>query len=388
MGIPFVDLKTQMNRINSVLRANLDAVLDHCQFVNGPEITRLEQELASFCGVRHAVGCASGTDALLMALMAKGVGPGDAVFVPAFTFYATAEVVSLLGATPVFVDIDPMTYNMDPVGLERAIRSLVENYPGLHPLPQVAGLTPRGIISVDLYGQAAYYTAIATMAEKYDLFLVEDAAQSFGGEQNGRKCCSFGDIACTSFFPAKPLGGYGDGGMCFTNDEGMDEILRSLRNHGMGRERYEHVRLGLNGRLDTLQAAILLAKFTIFPSEISLRQAVAERYDALFKDAPGLSLPTVLPGNRSAWAQYTLLADSHERRTAIMDRLKSAEIPVAIHYPMPLHLQPVFAPLGYGKGSLPVCEDMAQRVFSLPMHPYLSQEDQETIAHALVEISG
>jgi dTDP-4-amino-4,6-dideoxygalactose transaminase len=383
MGIPFVDLKSQMNRIEGALRANMDAVLGHCQFVNGPEIARLEQELAAFCGAKHAIGCASGTDALLMALMAKDVGPGDAVFVPAFTFYATAEVVSLLGATPVFVDIDPVTYNMDPVSLERAIRALSENNPGLHPLPQVAGLTPRGIIAVDLYGQAAHYPALVAMAKKYGLFLVEDAAQSFGGEQNGRKCCSFGDIACTSFFPAKPLGGYGDGGMCFTDDEGLDEILRSLRNHGMGRERYEHVRLGLNGRLDTLQAAILLAKFTIFPEEIGLRQAVADRYNALFQDAPGLGLPTVLRGNRSAWAQYTLLADTPERRTAIMDRLKTAGIPVAIHYPMPLHRQPVFAPLGYGPGSLPVCEDAAQRVFSLPMHPYLSADDQTTVAKAV-----
>lgn len=383
MGIPFVDLKSQMNRIDGLLRANLDAALNHCQFVNGPEITRLEQELAAFCGAKHAVGCASGTDALLMALMAKGVGPGDAVFVPAFTFYATAEVVALLGATPVFVDIDPVTYNLDPAGLERAIRAVAENNPGLHPLPTVSGLTPRGIIAVDLYGQAADYAAISVLAKKHGLFLVEDAAQSFGGEQNGRKCCAFGNVACTSFFPAKPLGGYGDGGMCFTDDEGLDEILRSLRNHGMGRERYEHVRLGLNGRLDTLQAAILLAKFTIFPEEIGLRQAVADRYDALFKDAPGLALPTVLPGNRSAWAQYTLLAETPERRTRILDGLKAAGIPVAIHYPMPLHRQPVFAPLGYGPGSLPVCEDAAQRVFSLPMHPYLTADDQAAVAKAV-----
>lgn len=383
MPIHFVDLKFQMKHIESSLRAKMDAVLGHCQFVNGPEIAHLEEVLAAYVGTRYAVGCSSGTDALLMALMVKGVGPGDAVFVPAFTFYATAEVVALLGATPVFVDIDPRTYNLDPLGLERAIQALEQNTPDLHPLPATTGLTPRGIIAVDLYGQAADYPALAILARKHGLFLVEDAAQSFGALQDGRNCCSFGEMACTSFFPAKPLGGYGDGGMCFTNDQGLEELLRSLRNHGMGRERYEHARLGLNGRLDTLQAAILLAKFEVFPEELELRQAAAERYNELLAGAPGLSLPTVLPGNRSAWAQYTLEAENPERRSRILDSLKATGIPSAIHYPAPLHRQPVFASLGYGPGSLPVCEAAAERVFSLPMHPYLEPGDQELIAKAV-----
>ena len=271
----FIDLKTQQARIKDTLDANIQKVLSHGAYVMGPEIKELEKKLAAYVGVKHAIGCASGTDALLMALMAYNLGPGDAVFTTPFTFIATAEVVSLLGATPVFVDIDPKTYNMDPAKLELAIKALKANDPSLHPLPLTPNaspltphsspLTPKGIIPVDLFGLLADYEAIDKIAKENNLFVIEDAAQSFGAEYKGKKSCSFGSIACTSFFPAKPLGCYGDGGMCFTDDDALAEALDSIRVHGKGSHKYDNARIGINGRLDTLQAAILLAKFAIFP---------------------------------------------------------------------------------------------------------------------------
>jgi UDP-2-acetamido-2-deoxy-ribo-hexuluronate aminotransferase len=409
----FIDLDAQQRRIADKLNTHMARVLAHGQYINGPEVRELEQLLANYVGAKHAVGCASGTDALLMALMALGIGPGDAVFTTPFTFIATAEVISLLAATPVFVDIDPVTFNIDPEKLEQAIVGLREK-PVLPirpagvdaPSPGVTAiqaafpdrriidrrvedraktpgetLRPRAVIPVDLFGLPADYEAIAGIAARHNLKIIEDAAQSFGGEYRGSKACAFGHIACTSFFPAKPLGCYGDGGMCFTNDDGSDEILRSLRVHGQGRDKYENARIGINGRLDTLQAAILLAKFEIFPEEIGLRQEVAMRYRNVLDGVA--ATPQVPEGYRSAWAQYSVLARDGAERAAFMAKLKAAGIPTAIYYPIPLHLQRAFASLGCREGDFPVSEDCARRIFSLPMHPYLTAEDQRRIAAAL-----
>jgi UDP-2-acetamido-2-deoxy-ribo-hexuluronate aminotransferase len=394
----FIDLKTQQNCIRENINERIQRVLAHGQYVMGPEIRELEEKLADYCGVRHAVGCASGTDALLLGLMTMNIGPGDAVFTSPFTFFATAEVISLLGATPIFVDIDTKTFNIDPIGLEKAILALKNNDPSLHPLPRTiapnavrqtpnapSALTPRGIIAVDLFGLPAEYDRINAIAKKYGLWVIEDAAQSFGGEGLGRKACGLTDLACTSFFPAKPLGGYGDGGMCFTDDDHWCEVLQSLRIHGQGKDKYENIRIGLNGRLDTLQAAILLAKFEIFPEEILLRQQVAQRYaDLLSPYSTILSIPAIPPGYQSAWAQYSILSPSEEHRAKILGRLKQEGIPSAIYYPKPLHLQSALAYLGYEKGDFPISEDCAERIFSLPMHPYLKAEEQERIAEIIV----
>ncbi len=409
----FVDLAAQQRRITDQLNARMARVLAHGQYINGPEVRELEQILAGYVGAKHAVGCASGTDALLMALMALGIGPGDAVFTTPFTFIATAEVISLLGATPVFVDIDPVTFNIDPEKLEQAIVGLREN-PSRHSPSKIVGgsnpglaalqaafpdrriidrrtedraktvgetLRPRAVIPVDLFGLPADYEAIAGVAARHNLKIIEDAAQSFGGEYKGSKACAFGHIACTSFFPAKPLGCYGDGGMCFTNDEQIDEILRSLRVHGQGSDKYENARIGINGRLDTFQAAILLAKFEIFPEEIGLRQEVAMRYRNVLDGV--VATPQVPEGYRSAWAQYSVMTRDSAERAAFTAKLKAAGIPTAIYYPIPLHLQRAFASLGYRDGDFPISEDCARRIFSLPMHPYLTAEDQRRIADTL-----
>ena len=409
----FVDLAAQQRRITDQLNARMARVLAHGQYINGPEVRELEQILAGYVGAKHAVGCASGTDALLMALMALGIGPGDAVFTTPFTFIATAEVISLLGATPVFVDIDPVTFNIDPKKLEEAVVRLRKNpsrsslshivefsNPGFAALQaafpdrriidrrtednvKTTGKTlrPRAVIPVDLFGLPADYEAIAGIAARHNLKIIEDAAQSFGGEYKGSKACAFGHIACTSFFPAKPLGCYGDGGMCFTNDEQIDEILRSLRVHGQGSDKYENARIGINGRLDTFQAAILLAKFEIFPEEIGLRQEVAMRYRNVLDGV--VATPQVPEGYRSAWAQYSVMTLDSAERAAFTAKLKAAGIPTAIYYPIPLHLQRAFASLGYHDGDFPISEDCARRIFSLPMHPYLTAEDQQRIADTL-----
>jgi len=379
----FIDLKTQQQRIKSQLDVNIQRVLAHGSYIMGPEIKQLEAKLSEYTGTKHAVACASGTDAILMALMAYNVGPGDAILTTPFTFIATAEVISLLGATPVFVDIDPKTYNIDPVKLEQAITALKSNAPSLHPLPVTSNhspLTIRGIISVDLFGLPADYDAIKAIAARHGLFVIEDAAQSFGAEYQGRKTCSLADIACTSFFPAKPLGCYGDGGMCFTDNDVLAAALVSIRVHGKGSHKYDNARIGVNGRLDTLQAAILLAKFAIFPEEAELRNEVAARYtEGIGQTAAALVAPHIPAGCRSVWAQYSVLAETGSHRAALMDKLKAAGIPTAIYYPKPLHLQTAFAPLGYGTGAFPVSEDAAGRIFSLPMHPYLAKEDQRLI---------
>ena len=359
-GMDFIDLFAQQQRIREKLEANIQTVLRHGQYIMGPEIKELEQRLADFVGVKHAVACASGTDALLMALMAYNVGPGDAIFTTPFTFIATAEVISLLGATPVFVDIDAASFNISPEHLEEAILALKAGDPSRYPLPrpsllsdnQEQVLKPRGIIAVDLFGLPADYERINAIAGKHGLFVIEDAAQSFGAEYQGRKSGSLAEIGCTSFFPAKPLGCYGDGGMCFTHDAGLADLLDSIRNHGKGQHKYENVRIGINGRLDTLQAAVLLAKFEIFPEEVELRQEVAERYTGLLAGQSFLSLPHIPQQSMSAWAQYSVLARDGEHRSLLQGRLKNAGIPTAVYYPLSFTSANRIRPIGVQGGRI------------------------------------
>lgn len=382
MSIQFIDLKAQQQRIFDTIQKNISRVLAHGQYIMGPEIRELEDKLANHVGAKYAVSCSSGTDALLMALMAYGVGPGDAIFTSPFTFVATAEVISLLGATPVFVDIEPDTFNIDPVMLEKAITALEKKDPGIHPLPRgLERLRPKGIIPVDLFGQPADYNAINALAAKKGLFVIEDAAQSFGAMYKGRKACSLADAAATSFFPAKPLGCYGDGGMVFTDDGTLYERMTSVRVHGKGSDKYDNIRIGINGRCDTLQAAILLAKFEIFPEEMDLRQDVAGRYTNALKGKRNIQTPDIKDGCLSAWAQYSLVS---EKKDEILGALKKAGIPTAIYYPKPLHLQGAYAYLGHRPGDYPVSEDRAEKIFSLPMHPYLTEAEQQQITGVIL----
>jgi UDP-2-acetamido-2-deoxy-ribo-hexuluronate aminotransferase len=367
----FIDLAAQQKRIRPQIEAGFNRILDHGQYILGPEVGELERKLAAFTGVPHALAVASGTDALLMPLLVENVGPGDAVFTSTFTFIATAEVIALTGATPVFVDIADETFNIDPCKLEEAIARVRSE----------KKLTPRGIIPVDLFGQPAAYEAIQAIAGKYGLFVLEDAAQSFGASQNGRKAGALARVAGTSFFPAKPLGCYGDGGMIFSFDKNVHEQLLSIRVHGQGADKYTNVRIGINGRMDSLQAAVLLAKMEIFPEEIELRQEVADRYDRLLAGA--VLTPKLLEGNISAWAQYSI---RHPRRDVVIQKLREKEIPTAIYYPIPLHLQDAFRHLGYGQGDFPVAEKIAGEIFSLPMHPYLKKEAQESICRVIQEL--
>lgn len=390
-SMQFIDLVSQQQRLREKLESNIKAVLDHGQYILGPEVKALEECLGGYTGVRHAIACSSGTDALLIALMAHGVGAGDAVFTTAFTFVATAEVISLLGAVPVFVDIDPDTFNISTAELERAVLALEGNDPSLYPLPRFAPdagktaqpLKAKGVVAVDLYGLPADYDAINAVARRHGLFVIEDAAQSFGSESSGGKAGSLATIGCTSFFPAKPLGGYGDGGMCFTNDEVLAGRMRSISLHGQGRDRYENIRIGINGRLDTLQAAVLLAKFEIFSEEVERRQEVAKIYTELLASRSSLVPPGVPDGYRSVWAQYTVRARNEAQRSLLRGRLEAVGIPTAVYYPRPLHLQKAFGAMGYAAGDLPVSENYAGRVFSLPMHPYLKREDLERIVRRL-----
>jgi UDP-2-acetamido-2-deoxy-ribo-hexuluronate aminotransferase len=369
----FIDLKAQQERIRDKIEANVKRVLDHGKYIMGPEIKELEEKLAAYVGTKYAVGVASGTDALLMPLMTYETGPGDAVFTTPFTFIATAEVIRLLGATPVFADIQPDTFNIDPAKLEAVIQKTIAE----------GKLKPRGIIPVDLFGQTADYEEIEGIAKKYGLFVIQDAAQSFGAGYKGTKACSHGDVAATSFFPAKPLGGYGDGGMVFTGDAETYEKLVSIRVHGKGSSKYDNIRVGLNGRLDTLQAAILLAKLEIFEEEVGLRQDAAARYSEGLKES--CTVPVVRDYNISAWAQYSLL---HPDRDGVMATLKEAGIPTAIYYPLPLHLQEAFLHLGHQKGDFPLSERIADQIFSIPMHPYLNREDQDKIISAINRYAG
>lgn len=356
--IEFIDLKTQQALIKDKINAGIQRVLAHGQYILGPEVAELEERLADFVGAKYCITVANGTDALQIAQMALGIGPGDEVITPGFTYIATAETVALLGAKPVYVDVDPRTYNLDPALLEAAI-------------------TPRtkAIIPVSVYGQCADYDAINAIAAKYGVPVIEDAAQSFGGSYKGNRSCNLTTIACSSFFPSKPLGCYGDGGAIFTNDEELAKVMRQIARHGQDR-RYHHVRVGVNSRLDTLQAAILLPKLDILEGELQLRQHVADRYAVLLSDI-GIAAPHIEDGNVSAWAQYTVQV---ENRDAVQEFLKSKGIPTAVHYPIPLNRQPAVKD---DNANLPVGDAIATKVMSLPMHPYLNAADQQFICESL-----
>lgn len=363
----FVDLGAQFRALEKEVRAAIDRVLEHRQFIMGPEVHQLEQELAEYCGVAHAVSTASGTDALFMALMAYEICPGDAVIVPAFTFAATAEVIQLLRAEPVFVDVEETSFNLDPQHLADTIARLRRrNKQNL-----------RGVIAVDLFGLPADYAAIAAIAAEHELFLLADAAQSFGGVRDGQRAGAFGDLAATSFFPSKPLGGYGDGGALFTNDAAQAARLRSIREHGQGRDRYEHIRLGVTGRLDTMQAAIISCKLRILDDELAARTRIAARYEKELADC--VTTPRIPAAARSAWAQYTIRCEGRE---AMRARLTAAGIPTAVHYPRALHQQPAYRRSGRNIG-LPVAEKLARQVLSLPVHPYLSAAEQTRVIAAV-----
>lgn len=370
-SIPFIDLQAQRRRLGKEVDLALARVLEHGAFIMGPEVRELEQQLGEFCGAKHVLSCASGTDALVLPLLAWGVGPGDAVLVPSFTFVATAEVVALVGATPVFVDVLPDTFNMDPASLEAAIGEAEER-----------NLTPRAVIPVDLFGQPADYARLEPIASRYGLKVLADTAQGFGARLNGRVTGTFGDATGTSFFPAKPLGCYGDGGAVFTDDDGTIELLRSLRVHGQGRDKYDNVRIGLNGRLDTLQAAVLLQKLSIFADELDARMRIAERYSAALADVA--IVPHLQQGATSSWAQYTIRVAN---RDALAAHLKAQGIPTAVYYPIPLHRQTGYQHYPAVPGGLPVSDRLADEVISLPMHPYLESADQDRIVSAVREVA-
>lgn len=386
--IQFIDLMTQYGQIQTEVEDAVLRVLRSGQYILGPEVDALEKQLASYVGVESVVSCASGTDALVMALMAKGVGPGDAVFTVPFTFMASAEAIATVGATPIFVDVDPLTFNIDLKSLRRAIDAL-QFKDDDYPLPRIGKseltrLKPKGIIAVDLFGQPADYDELNEIATANGLFVIEDAAQSFGGTYNSRPAGGLAEIGCTSFFPAKPLGCYGDGGAIFTNDQGLAEVLRSIRVHGQGQDKYENVRLGITGRLDAIQASILNVKLKVFDDEIAARDRIAKHYgEAIDGAALGLLTPRIDKNKTSAWAQYTVISEGTEARKMFQSRLSAKGIPSMIYYPKPLHLQKAFAWLGYTEGDFKVSEDLCKRVFSLPMHPYLTTEMIGTIVEAM-----
>lgn len=358
-SLPFIDLKTQQARIRVQIDAAIKKVLDHGAYIMGPEVFALEQQLAAFCGAKHVITCANGTDALILALMVKNVRPGDAVFLPSFTFAATAEAVALQGAQIVFIDVLPETFNMDPKSLELGIKTALG-----------AGLKPVGIIPVDLFGQPADYTAIEAIAEQHNLWIIADAAQSLGAAYKARKVGNIGDIATTSFFPAKPLGCYGDGGAIFTNDDDLAATLQSLRIHGQGTDKYNNVLVGLNSRLDSIQAAVLLEKLKIFPDELLARQKVADKYNELL--CGHVITPHVINQATSSWAQYTIRLPNNVDRAEISAELKEQGVPTMIYYVNPLHTQKPYRSYLTATGdALPVCEKLAHTVLSLPMHAYL-----------------
>ncbi|HET7802744.1 MAG TPA: DegT/DnrJ/EryC1/StrS family aminotransferase [Pseudolabrys sp.] len=366
--IPFIDVAAQRRRMGPAIDAAVARVLSHCQFILGPEVRALEAELAAFCGARHVVTCASGTDALVLALRAMGVGPGDAVLCPSFTFCATAEVAALVGATPVFVDVDAATFNIDAKGIAGAVATARET-----------GLTPKAIIPVDLFGLPADHGAIQAVAKAEDLLVLDDAAQAFGATCNNRRLGTFGRATATSFFPAKPLGCYGDGGAVMTDDDGFAEALRSLRVHGQGSDKYDNIRIGLASRLDTIQAAILIEKLKIFPDEIDARNRIANRYNEAFGDV--VVVPRIPAGYTSVWAQYTIRV-AGGRRDALAAALKTEGVPTAIYYPIPLHRQQAYKQYPAGKGGVAVSDRLAAEVISLPMHAYLDVATQDRIIDA------
>ncbi len=372
--LPFIDLAAQRRRIGAAMDEAILRVVHHGGYIMGPEVARLEADLSAFCGARHVVSCANGTDALALILMAKGLRPGDAVLCPSFTFAATAEVVAWFGATPVFVDVFEDTFNLDAASLQAGLRTARD-----------LGLKPVGVIAVDLFGQPADYDALGPICAREGLWLLSDAAQSFGATYKGRRVGTIGCATATSFFPAKPLGCYGDGGAVFTDDAELDAILRSLRIHGQGEDKYDNQRIGMNGRLDTIQAAVLIEKLKIFPDEIAARDRIARRYNDRLGDVA--IVPAVLEGATSVWAQYTLRVPGFDRE-AFQASLKTAGVPTAIYYPKPLHRQTAYKHFPMAGGSLPVSERIARDVISLPMHPYLTEAVQDRIVAAVHDALG
>jgi dTDP-4-amino-4,6-dideoxygalactose transaminase len=371
--IPLIDLQAQRRRLGEKLQRAILAAVEGGQWILGPQVAQFEKDIAQWAGVRHAIACANGTDALLLVLRAWGVGPGDAVFVPAFTFAATGEVVALAGAEPVFVDVLRDTFNMDPASLEAAI-ALVK---------REGRSRPKVVMPVDLFGQPADYRKLIPIAAREGLKLFCDTAQGFGGLLDGKRAGAIGDAAATSFFPAKPLGCYGDGGACFTNDDGLKDLLLSLRMHGQGSDRYEHVHIGMNSRLDTIQAAILIEKLKIFADEIALRNEVAKRYNEAFSASNRIIVPHVIEGATSSWAQYTIQV---EMRAKLQSDLKESGIPSAVYYPIPLSKQKAYA--HYPSAPTPVSEALSSKVVSLPMHPYLDEATQDRIIAAVLRSVG
>jgi dTDP-4-amino-4,6-dideoxygalactose transaminase len=369
-AIPFIDLASQRKRLGKAIDEAMARVLGHCQFINGPEVTQLEAELAAYSGARHVVTCASGTDALLMVLMAKGLGRGDAVLCPSFTFSATGEAVALTGAVPVFVDVDEATFNMDAASLKRGVATA-----------RKLGLKPRAVIPVDLFGQAADHDAVASIAEAEGLFVLDDAAQGFGASYKGRRLGTFGLATATSFFPAKPLGCFGDGGAIFTDDAELAETLKSIRVHGQGSDKYDNVRLGLTGRLDTMQAAILIEKLKIFEDEIAARNRVADRYARALGNV--VTVPRLASGCTSIWAQYTIRLPRGVDRDGFAAALKAQGVPTAIYYPKSMHQQTAYREFPVAEGGLPASERLSLDVISLPMHAYLDEATQDRVIAAV-----
>lgn len=373
----FIDLKSQQILLKDKINKAIEKVMSHGQFINGPEIEELEKVCANYIGIEHAVGCSSGTDALLLGLMALDIQAGDFIITTPMTFISTAEVISLMGAHPIFVDIDERTFNLDPQKLAQFLEKPVDAKGNGIERERI-----KGIIGVDMFGQCADYAAIEQLARQHNLFVIEDGAQSFGASLNQQKALSFGDLSTTSFFPAKPLGCYGDGGMVFTRDGHLANKMKQLRNHGQ-KTRFRYESIGMNGRLDSLQAAILLAKFDTFVNEeISKRQQIANRYKEQLAHIDGLSLPFELPGSKSVWAQFTILT-SHQKK--LQSFLKERGIPSVVYYPHPLHLEEAFSDLDYQKGDMPVCEEYVTRTLSLPMSAYLAKGDQDKVCQSIIE---
>ena len=367
--IPFVDVAAQRRRLGTRIDDAIARVLAHCQFIMGPEVAALEEQLASFCGARHALGCASGTDALLLALMAKGIGRGDAVICPAFTFCASAEAVVLVGATPVFADVDAATFNLDPAGLDAALAAA-----------RRAGLTPKAVMTVDLFGLPAAYDAIAPIAAAHGLVVIADAAQSFGAVYHDRRVGTLAPVTTTSFFPSKPLSCYGDGGAVFTDDDDLAALMRSLRIHGQGADKYDNLRIGINGRIDTIQAAVLIEKLAIFADELAARERIARRYDEALHAA--VIVPRVPDGLTSVWALYTIRLPLGVR-DHVMAALAAQGIPTGVYYPKPLHRQTAYRQYPAAGNGLPVTDRLADEVLSLPMHAYLDEASQDRIIAAV-----
>src|SRR5882757_279872 len=367
--LPFIDVGAQRRRLGARIDDAIRRVVDHCQFINGPEVRELERDLSAFCGAKHSIGVASGTDALVLVLMAKGIGSGDAVICPSFTYAASPEAVALVGATPVFAEVDETTFNIAAAGIEPAVAAAKR-----------AGLEPKALMTVDLFGLPAGYEAINPIAERLGLTVIDDAAQAFGADAKGRRIGTLAPVTTTSFFPAKPLGCYGDGGAVFTDDDDLADLIRSLRNHGQGTDRYDNVRVGMTGRLDTIQAAVLIEKLKIFPDEIVARERIARRYNAALADV--VRVPHLSNEHACVWAQYTVRV-SGGRRDGLAQALRAQGIPTALYYPTPSHRQGAYRDYPVAEGGLAVTDRLAGEVISLPMHAYLDEATQDRIVTAV-----